>query len=188
MGFGNDVGRDVFDQLTLCLERVLAVGGQTEPFADPKNMRVHRHGGLIPDDRADYVRRFASNALEGLKVIDVIGHDAVEGGDETLCHLNEVFGFGAGITDRFDVFEDLIGGSCGQGFGCGVRRKEGRGDHVHPFVGALGGEHHRHEALEGIREVQLTLRYRHIGFKPTKNGFKELFFIYYLVIYHVLFI
>ena len=188
MGFGNDVGRDVFDQLTLCLERVLAVGGQTEPFADTKNMRVHRHGGLIPDDRTDYVRRFASNALEGLEIIDVIGHDSLESGDETLCHLDEVFGFGAGITDRFDVFEDLIGGGFGQGFGCGVRRKEGRGDHVHPFVGTLGGEHHRHEALEGICEVQLTLRYRHVGFKPTENGFKELFFIYYLVIYHVLFI
>ena len=93
MGFGNDVGRDVFDQLTLCLERVLAVGGQTESFADTEDVRVHRHGGLIPDDRADYVRRFASNALKGLKVIDVIGHEAVEGRDETLCHLNEVFGF-----------------------------------------------------------------------------------------------
>ena len=174
MGFGNDVGRDVFDQLTLCLERVLAVGGQTEPFADTKNMRVHRHGGLIPDDRADYVRRFASNALEGLEIIDVIGHDTLESGDETLCHLNEVFGFGTGITDRFDVFEDLIGGSCGQGFGCGVCCKEGRGDHVHPFVGALGGEHHRHKALEGIREVQLTLRYRHVGFKPTENMCKPI--------------
>ena len=81
MGFGNDVGRDVFDQLTLCLERILAVGGQTEPFADPKNMRVYRHGGLIPDDRTDYVRRFASDALEGLKIIDVIGHDTLESGD-----------------------------------------------------------------------------------------------------------
>ena len=81
------------------------------------------------------------------------GHEAVEGRDETLCHLDEVFGFGTGITDRFDVFEDLIRGGFGQGFGCGVRRKEGRGDHVHPFVGALGGEHHRHKALEGICEV-----------------------------------
>ena len=93
MGFGNDVGRDVLDQLTLCLERVLAVGGQTESFADTEDVRVHRHGGLIPDDRTDYVCRFASDALEGLEIIDVIGHDTLESGDETLCHLNEVFGF-----------------------------------------------------------------------------------------------
>ena len=93
MGFGDDGSRDVLDELAFGLKRILAVGREAETFADTEYMGIDRHSGLIPNDRADYVRRFASNALEGLEIIDVIGHDAVEGGDETLCHLNEVFGF-----------------------------------------------------------------------------------------------
>ena len=113
MRFGDDVGGDVLDELAFCLEWVLAVGGQSESFGDAEDMCVHCHGRLVPDDGADDVGGLASDALKGLEVIDVIGYDAVVGGDEALRHLNQMFGFGTGITDGFDVFEDLIGGSCG---------------------------------------------------------------------------
>ena len=113
MGLGNNGRRDVCDELTFCLERILAVGGQTEPFGDTEDMGIDRHGRLVPNDGTDDVRCFASDTLEGLEVVDVIGHDAVVNRDKTLRHLNQMFCFGARIANRFDVFEDLVGGSCG---------------------------------------------------------------------------
>ena len=77
MGLGNDVGRDVLDQLFLGLQRVLAVRREPEPFADAEDMGVDGHGGLIPYDRADDVGGFTSDPLERLQVVYVIGHLAV---------------------------------------------------------------------------------------------------------------
>ena len=181
MGFGDDVGGDVLDELAFCLEGILAVGGQAEPFGDTENMGVHRHGRLVPDDGADDVGGLASDALKGLEVIDVIGYDAVVSGDEALRHLDQMFRLRARITDGFDVFEDLVGGSCRQGFGGWVRGKEGRGDHVNALVGALGGEHDGYEALEGVSEMEFAFRDGHVGLEPSEDTM-ESFFCRHLVI------
>ena len=166
MGFGNDIGRDVSDECFFRLERVLAVCRQSEPFADTEDMRIDRHGGLVPNDRTHDIGGFASYALQRLQVIDVIGYDAVIDGDEALRHLYQVFGFGAGITDGLDIFEDLITRGLRQGLRCRVGGKECRGDHVDPFVRTLCGEHDRHKALEGVEENEFALRNRHVGFEP----------------------
>ena len=113
MRFWDDGSRDVLDELAFCLEWVLAVGGQAESFGDTEDMCINRHSGLVPDDRADDVGGLSSDTLEGLQVIYVIGDDAVVGGDEALRHLDQMFRLRARITDGFDVFEDLVGGSCG---------------------------------------------------------------------------
>ena len=181
MGFGDDVGGDVLDELAFCLEGILAVGGQAESFGDAEDMGVHCHSGLVPDDGADDVGGLASDALKGLEVIDVIGDDAVVGGGEALRHLNQMFGFGTGITDGFDVFEDLIGGSCCQGFGGRVCGKEGRGDHVNALVGALGGEHDGNEALEGVGEMEFALCDRHVGLEPSENTMESFFCRHFVI-------
>ena len=113
MGFGDDIRRDVLDEGFLRLERVLAVGGEPESFADTEDVGIHRHGGLVPYDRAHYIRCLPTDPLQGLQVIDVIGHLAVVYFHEPLRHLHEMLCFGAGITDRLDIFKDFIGGSCG---------------------------------------------------------------------------
>ena len=175
MGFGDDLRGDVLDELFLGLERVLAVGGQSETFADAEDMRIDRHGGLVPDDGAHHVRRFASYALERLQLFDRVRYFAVIDLRQALRHLNEVFCFGAGITDGLDVFEDLIAGRYGEGFGRRVGGKKSGRDHVDAFVGALRREHHCHEALERVGEMQLTLRDRHVGFEPRENMLESLF-------------
>ena len=139
MGFGNDVRGDVFDQLAFRLERVAAIGGQAKTFADAEDVCVHCHGRLVPDDGANDIRGLASDALQRLQVVDVIGYLAVIGCNEALRHLDQVFGFGTGITDRFDVFEHLIVCRCGQGFRCRVGGEESRRDHVHALVRTLCG-------------------------------------------------
>ena len=63
MRLGNDISGDIFDQLFLSLQGILAVGGQSQSFAHAEDMRVHSHGGLVPDDGADHVGRLASYAL-----------------------------------------------------------------------------------------------------------------------------
>ena len=169
MGFGDDLRGDVSDELFLGLQRVLAIRGQPEAFADAEDMRIDRHRRLVPDDGAHHVRGFASHALERLQLLYCVRHFAVIDLRQALRHLNEVFGFGAGITDRLDVFEDLIAGRCGEGFRRGVGGKKSRRDHVHTFVGALRREHYRHQALERVGKMQLALRYRHVRLKPREN-------------------
>lgn len=169
MGFGDDLCGDVSDELFLGLERVLAVRGQTEAFADAEDMRINRHRRLVPDDGAHDVRGLSSYALERLQFLNRVRHFAVIDLRQALRHLNEVFGFGAGVTDRLDVFEDLVRRGCGEGFRRGVGGKKSRRDHVHPFVGALRREHYRHQALERVGKMQLALRYRHVRLKPREN-------------------
>ena len=91
VGFGNDVGRDISDEGFLRLERVLAVGGETETFADAEDMGIDGHGRLVPNDGTDDVGSFASDSLKGLQVLDIIGYDAVVRGDESLRHGNQMF-------------------------------------------------------------------------------------------------
>lgn len=169
MSLGDDVRGDVLNELFLSLERVLAAGSQPEAFADAEDMRIDRHGGLVPDDGTYDVRRFASYALERLQLLYRIGYFAVIDLRQARSHLNEMLGFGARVTDGLDVFEDLIAGRCGEGFRRGVGGKKSRRDHVHPFVGALRREHYRHQALERVGKMQLALCYRHVRLKPREN-------------------
>ena len=108
MGFGDDGSRDVLDELAFGLKRILTVGRETETFADTEDMGIDRHSGLIPNDRTNDVSGLATDTLQRLQVFDVIGNDAVVGRDQTLRHLNQVFGFRSRITDGFDVFKDLV--------------------------------------------------------------------------------
>ena len=171
MGFGDDVSGDVFDQLALRLQRVFAAGGEAKAFGDTEYMGVHCHGGLLPNDRTDNIRRLASDTLERLQVFDVIGYFALIDFHQALCHLYQVFGFGAWVTDRFDVFEDFVRGGLCEGFGGGESFKEGRSDHIHPLVGALGGKHYRYQQFIGIAVVQFALSHRHVGFEPGEDIF-----------------
>ena len=69
MRFGDDLRRDVSDELFLGLERVLAIRGQPEAFAEAEDMRINRHRRLVPDDGAHDVRGLASYALERLQLL-----------------------------------------------------------------------------------------------------------------------
>lgn len=169
---GNEVLGDVTDELPFGLERVLAMGGEAEPFAHAEDMRVHGHGGLIIDDGTDHIGSLASHALQRLQLFNGVGHLAVIDLDEALRHSHQVFRFGAGITDGLNIREDLIGGGPGQGFRRRVGGKESRRYHVYPLVRTLRREHDRHEALEGVCEMQLTLRNRHVGLEPGQYVLK----------------
>ena len=166
MRFGDDIGRDVLDELAFCLKGIFAVRRESKAFADTKDMGIDCHCGLVPNDRTDHVRGLTTDSLERLQVIDVIGNDAVVDFYQPLRHLYQMFRFGTGITDGLDVFKDFVRGGFREAFRRRVCGKEGRCDHIDPLVRALGGEHHRHKTLERIGEHQFALCDRHVGFKP----------------------
>ena len=93
MRFWDDGRRNVFDEGFLRLQRVLAVGGEAESFADAEEMRIHGHCRLIPDDCTDHIRSFASYALERLQIVDIIRHLFVVDGYKTLRHQHQMFRF-----------------------------------------------------------------------------------------------
>ena len=96
---GNNGLRDIFDERFLGLQRVLAVCRQSESFAYPENMRIYRHGRLIPNYRTDDVSGLATDSLKRLQVVYIIRYDAVIGLYQPLRHLYQVLGFRARITD-----------------------------------------------------------------------------------------
>ena len=171
MSFGNDIRRDVFDQLFLRLQGVLAVRGEAEPFADTEDMGIHRHGGLVPDDGTDNIGSFASYALERLQILDIIGNSTVIGLHQAFRHGYQMFRFGTRVTDGLDIFKHLIAGGISHGLRGGISGKEGRCHHVHALVRTLRGEHHGHQTLEGIGKNQFAFRHRHVGLKPRENVF-----------------
>ncbi len=60
-----------------------------------------------------------------------------------------------GVDERLDV---TFGVGRGQSFGGRVRREQTRSRLVHPDVGGLGRQNRRHQQLEGIGVIELTLR------------------------------
>ena len=108
MGFGDNLGRDILHELALCLQGVLAVRRETEPFADAEDMGIYGHGRLVPDDCADDVGGLATDSLKCLEILDIIRHDTVVCFYKALRHGYQMFRFGTRITDGLDVFEYLV--------------------------------------------------------------------------------
>ena len=175
MGFGDDVFRDILYKLAFRLQGILAVRREAESFADTEDMSVHRHGGLVPDDCTDHVRRLAADTLQRLQVLDIIGHDTVVDFYKPLRHLHQVLCFTARITDGLDVFEHLVARCLSQGLRRRVGGKKRRRHYIDPLVRALRGEHHSYQALERVGKHQLTLCHRHVRFEPSQYVLKPLF-------------
>ena len=174
MGLGDDVCRDIFDELFLRLQGILAVGGQSQPFAHAEDMRIDGHGGLVPDNGTNDIRRLASNALQGLQIVDIIRYLTAVYFYQPLRHLYQVLGFAAGITDRLNVREDIVAGGASHGFSRRVGGKERRRDEIDALVGALRREHDGHEQFEGVAVVQLRLGDGHVLCEPSKYMFEAI--------------
>ena len=74
MRLRNDIRRDIPHKCFFRLQGVLAVRGKSEPLADAEDMRVNRHGRLIPYNRTDDIGGLAAYPLQGLQILDIIRH------------------------------------------------------------------------------------------------------------------
>ena len=89
--------------------------------------------------------------------------------DEFAAAADDALGF---ITEKPKAVDDLLDvfgfgvGEIGGGF---VFRKQLRCDHVHGFVGALGGENGGDEQLQGIAMLQLAMRFGVCAFQASND-------------------
>ena len=66
MRLRNDILWNILYQRFLGLQRVLAVGGQTETFAYAEDVRVHGHRWLVPYNGTNDIRSLTSYTLQRL--------------------------------------------------------------------------------------------------------------------------
>ena len=146
---------DHLQQALLYLFRI-SLPGETEPVREAPDVGVHDDALVYAEGVAqDHVGRLAADAGEG----DELAHGAR---DLPAVFLEEGAGHplqGAGLVaveaGRADVFLQLAGIRPRVVCGGAVLLKEALCDLVHPDVGGLGGEHRRHQKLQGIGPVQL---------------------------------
>ena len=81
----------------------------------------------------------------------------------------EVTGFTVGVANAFYVFKEGFRSGMRHCFGRWVVPEQGRGDHVHSFVGTLGAEHYRHQKLKGIAVSQFRFSRGVMGLKVLKH-------------------
>src|SRR5918995_3998257 len=158
---------DYPEEIPLYLLRIFLLG-ETEPARDAPDVGVHDDALVHTEGVAqDHVRRLATDAGEG----DELGHGA---GDLPAVPLEQVARHplqGAGLVAvearGADVF--LQPGDIGAGVvgGGTVPLEELFGDHVHPHIGGLGGEHGRDQELQRVLPDKLS---RGVGVLPFQAG------------------
>ncbi len=154
---------EMFDKLLFNLIRSFGIHGhQSQSFGHAKYVGIHRHVGLIPDDRSDDVGGFSADSRELGQFIHGGRDFALEFFDQHLAQSKKVFGFVAGVGYGFYIGEKFIKIGCCQMFRTGKIPKEGRSDDVDPFVRTLCAEDDRYQKLERGFISQFRLRDGHV--------------------------
>ena len=137
-------------------------------------MCVDSHRRLVVNDACDHVRGFPPHPRKPCQQRDLGRYLASEFFHQHARHSGKMTGLAVRVADAFNVFI--------QGLGCRLRHvrgrrevpEQGRGDHVHPLVGALGAEHYGHQQLKGIAVAELGLRRRVMRLKVVKHFLESL--------------
>ncbi|MBQ6324782.1 MAG: endonuclease III, partial [Clostridia bacterium] len=130
---------------------LLAAFGDDQIPVDTHVFRVSRRIGLADGNTPEKVEEQLRAILD--RDIWSLGHQRAAGGDDVL----RLVVIEAALADqRFQVLRLQLR----HGESVRILGKEPCRDHVHPLVGALGGEDRGDQRLEGVGEVQLGLRLR----------------------------
>ena len=142
MGSGNDTFGEVFRQFLL-YGKWCGVSGCNKAYAVAyaEDMGVNGHGISSPNDGLHHIGRLASYTGEFHQIVQIVRYFAVEVLYQHLGHSYQVLGLVVRIRNATHVFKDDFGGSGGQCFGSWVIVEKGGSHHIHPLVGALGGEY-----------------------------------------------
>ncbi len=132
-------GWNAFQELQLNSERRLSFG-QSNTVADPKDVRVHGHGGFIECDIEDHIRSFSTHTRQGLKEFSGSWHAAVVLSDQYLTRLKQVAGLAFVKSNGFNVFFKALKPQIQHFLGCVGDSKQVLGCFIDPNVGRLSGE------------------------------------------------
>ena len=142
---------------------------QPQPVADPEHMGVHRDGGYAERVGQHHVGGFPPHTGKGLQRVHIPRYlSAVLLADQPAAFHD--IGRLALKAAAFDHRINVLHAGGGHAFHIGIAFEQRRRDLVHLLVGALGGEHHRHQRFIGIAEVQLRPRVRIGLFQLGQNG------------------
>ena len=112
-------------------------------------MGIHGNGRLAESHAEHHVGGLPAHTRQAQEAFHILGHFRMEVFHQLPAQTQDIPGFGpeqAAVPDP--VFQLFLGQ--GPQFFRGVQfREQPGGDLVHPFIGALGGEHHRHQQFKG---------------------------------------
>ena len=147
------------------------------------------HDGRLAEDIPHYqVGAFAANPRQGEQRIKIIGHTAVKfipqhphtGGNIPRLAVAQP----AGLDNGFDLLR--AGG--GQLPDAGKPGKQLLHNNIHPCIGALGCQTHRHQQLPCVVIVQRAVTCRVFSFKPRNTDRCEFFLGHRVFLRFVLFL
>lgn len=161
----------VFDKLFFNFIGSLGIhGDESQSFGYPKDVCIHGHVGLVPDDRGDHIGGFPADSRELGQLINGGRNFALEFFDQHLSQTKKMSGFVAGVGNGFYIGEKFIEIGRSQMFRAGEILKQRRGDDVDPFVGTLCAEYDRDQELERGFVGQFRLCDGHVFRKVLDKG------------------
>lgn len=138
VGRGDKFRGDVAAEFVLHAEGGGAGGGnQSDAMAQPEDMRVDGHAGLLEDDGLDDIGRLATDARQSLQLLACGGYLAAVFLQEHPGHAHQVSSLVVGVADALHVLQHLLWRSLGQKLWGGVGLEEPGRDHVDTLVRTL---------------------------------------------------
>ena len=152
---GND-----FDQGLLHFYGVVLTG-QSHAAGKATDMGVHDDAfGQIESVTENHIRGLSTHSGQLVKLFHRLGHLTAVVLDQSSGTTANRLGLGAEEAGRADQALEFRGGDFRKVLGRPAAGKEGGGDFVDPFVGALGGKDRGHQELKRVGVVQLAMSVR----------------------------
>ena len=106
MGFMDEFTGNVVDQFFFYRQGGRScLRNKTDPPAYPEYMCINRHPGLLVNNRCNYIGGFSPDTGQLHQFINGHGYLTIKGGNDLLCHTNQVLRFIVGIGNTFDQGE-----------------------------------------------------------------------------------
>ena len=169
MGFGPQGFGDCLRQVLLYLFHGLPIR-QPDPSRYPEYMGIDCDYRPVIYHGSYYIGCLAPYSGQLHKVFRIGWHCASEPFQERLCHPDEVPCLV--VRKGYRPYESvhLFKGCGGEGLRVGKPREYPRSVHVHPPVGALGGQDYRYQQMEGRVIPEFRLRSRHVPAEPAYDS------------------
>lgn len=147
------------------LIRVLA-RREAGPVRHAENMRINRDGGLSERFVQDDIRRFSTNARQAHQLVARLWNHAIKLVEDHLAQRDDILGFVAPQTDRFDVLLDPFKPERQHFFRRIGDLEQVFGGFIDADICSLRGQGYRDDQCVGIDEVQFRLGIRTVFRQP----------------------
>lgn len=174
---------DVGHQHPFGMKHVGAVLGKSDAIGNAEHMSVNSEGGLIKDDRRNYIGSLAADARKSLQLVYIGRHHIGKIRVEHARHCGEMSTLAVGVGYRLDIGEDVVRRGLGHGSGIRVGSEEGGRNEVDPLISALGRKDDRHEKFEGIAIAKFGSRFGPLLLEISNHALVALFLLHLFIFF-----